>query len=272
MTDTADSAELVDDNRRHWDERVPIHAASSFYDLDVFRAGDDGLDRFQLDEVGDVDGLDLVHLQCHIGLDTLSWARHGARVSGVDFSAAAIDAASGLAEEIGIAHKTRFVTADVYDAAKAELLRPGGRLYLVEFHPITDTLDDATGAAVVEDYFARGPRTYHSPGTYADWETTTTHNSATEWHHTVGDVVSTIAAAGLRIEFLHEHDTIPFQRYRALVTDGSNFRYPDRTPRMPLMYSLAATTRMKPATGPADAEDSSKIRLRTRQSAVEREA
>lgn len=263
--------EKVETNRQHWDERVPINAASSFYDLDGFRAGAEDIDRFQLDELGDVTGLDLVHLQCHIGLDTLSWARRGARVAGVDFSAPATETATGLAVELGLGQRARFVAADVYDAADAlgmnsfdvvytgngalmwlpdierwartaaDLLRPGGRLYLAEFHPLTGVLDDERGTTAALDYFARGARTYDSPGSYADWEAETTHNTATEWHHTLGDVISAVAGAGLRIEFVHEHDTIPFQRYAALVADGDRLRYPDGSARLPLMYSLAAS-------------------------------
>ncbi|MBE9373686.1 methyltransferase domain-containing protein [Saccharopolyspora sp. HNM0983] len=261
----------VADNRRLWDERVPINAASSFYDLDGFRSGDEDLDAFQLNEVGDVTGLDLVHLQCHIGLDTLSWARRGARVTGVDFSAPAIERATELATEIGAADRAEFVVADALDAAEvlghnefdlvytgngalmwlpaidrwartaAMLLRPGGRLYLAEFHPLTEVLDDEHGTSAVRDYFGREARTYDSPGSYADWTAETAHNTATEWHHTLGDVLSAIAAAGLRIEFVHEHDTIPFQRYGALTARGTRFGYPDGSARLPLMYSLAAT-------------------------------
>ncbi|NHD15656.1 MULTISPECIES: class I SAM-dependent methyltransferase [Actinopolyspora] len=268
----ADSdAESVEDNRRHWDERVPLHTASSFYDLDGFRAGDEVLDRFQLAELGDVTDLDLAHLQCHIGLDTLGWARHGARVAGLDFSEPAIRTAIDLAADTGLSQRSRFVAAEVYEAVEqlgagafdvvytgsgalmwlpdidrwartvAGLLRPGGRLYLAEFHPLTEVLDDEHGATVARDYFTRGARTYDAPGSYADWEAQTTHNTATEWHHTLGDVLSAIAAVGLRIEFVHEHDTIPFQRYAALTVDGAHFRYPDRSSRLPLMYSLAAT-------------------------------
>lgn len=271
MSDTNGVSELIRENREHWDERVPINTASSFYDLDGFRAGADGLEQFQLDEVGDVTGLDLAHLQCHIGLDTLSWARHGARVAGLDFSAPAIATAADLAAEVGLDHQARFAAADVYDAVDAlgagafdvvytgngalmwlpdidrwartvaELLRPGGRLYLAEFHPLTDVLDDEHGATVARDYFTHGARTYDSPGSYADWAAETTHNTATEWHHTLGDVISAIARAGLRIEFVHEHDTIPFQRYGALVSDGEHFRYPADSAGLPLRYSLAAS-------------------------------
>lgn len=265
------AGELVAENRRLWDERVPIHTGSSFYDLADFRAGAEVLDAFQLAELGDVTGLDLAHLQCHLGLDALAWARRGARVAGLDFSAPAVRAATELAAEVGLADRARFAAADVYDAVEvlgaessdvvytgggalmwlpdidrwartvAQLLRPGGRLYLAEFHPLTGVLDDERGATAARDYFARGAQTYDSPGSYADRTAETEHNTATEWHRTLGDVLSAVAAAGLRIEFVHEHDVIPFQRYGALVADGARFRYPAGSARLPLMYSLAAS-------------------------------
>jgi 2-polyprenyl-3-methyl-5-hydroxy-6-metoxy-1,4-benzoquinol methylase len=107
-------AARVAGDRANWDDRVPVHLASSFYDLAGFRAGSSSLRPFEVSEVGDVAGRRLVHLQCHIGLDTLSWARRGALVSGLDFSAPAISAASSLASSLGL--EARFVVADVYDA------------------------------------------------------------------------------------------------------------------------------------------------------------
>ena len=273
MGDTTGSGDLVDVNRMHWDERVPINVGSSFYDVEGFKAGDEALEQFELDEVGDVAGLDLVHLQCHVGLDTLAWARRGARVTGLDFSAPAIDAATRIAAEVGLADRSHFVVADALDAVAAlgehrfdvvytgdgalmwlpdidrwartvaSLLRPSGRLYLAEFHPLTDVLDDDRGATAARDYFVRDARSYESPGSYADWTAETTHNTAVEWHHTLGDVISAVAAAGLRVEFVHEHDSIPFQRYGSLVRHGSRFRYPEGAAQLPLMYSLAATAR-----------------------------
>jgi SAM-dependent methyltransferase len=161
-------------NRANWDDRVPVHLASSFYDIDGFLAGADALLPFEGEEVGDVAGKHLVHLQCHIGLDTLSWARRGAVVSGLDFSSAAVKAARSLATSVGI--PASFVEADVYDAVAAfggqrfdivytgigalvwlpsvtrwasvvaSLLAPGGFLYLVEGHPFAQILDDSSGS------------------------------------------------------------------------------------------------------------------------------
>ena len=141
----------------------------------------------------------------------------------------------GMTEHIGLDELPGYFTA-MHDK-----LRPGGRLYLAEFHPLTGVLDDERGATAARDYFARGAQTYDSPGSYADRTAETEHNTATEWHRTLGDVLSAVAAAGLRIEFVHEHDVIPFQRYGALVADGARFRYPAGSARLPLMYSLAAS-------------------------------
>ncbi len=104
-------------NRRWWDERVPIHTASEFYGVEAFKAGGTTLCPFELEEVGDVAGKRLLHLQCHFGLDTLSWARRGASVVGLDFSEPAIEAANRLASETGI--DGTFVAADLYDAEAA---------------------------------------------------------------------------------------------------------------------------------------------------------
>lgn len=263
-----------DANRSNWDERVPIHVTSDFYEVDAFRAGEDRLRDFELTEVGDVTGRSLLHLQCHFGLDTLSWARHGAaRVVGLDFSAPAVDAASAIAREIGLGpERAEFVTSDVYEArdavppgpydivytglgalswlpdidrwaeVAASFVAPGGFLYLAEFHPITDVLDDETGTRVVHDYFTREPWEEDEAGTYADPAATTVHNRTVEWQHPIGRVVSAICATGLRLEFLHEHDMTLWDRFASLeVGDDGYRRLPAGQPRIPLMYSLKAT-------------------------------
>ncbi|MFD9032584.1 class I SAM-dependent methyltransferase [Streptomyces sp. NPDC059567] len=261
-------------NRARWDERVPIHAASEYYDLDAFRAGKEALRDFELAEVGDVTGRSLLHLQCHIGLDTLSWARHGAsHVVGLDFSEPAVETARSLAADLGLsADRAAFVAADAYDAAEAvpdssydivytgtgalnwlpdierwaetaaSLVAPGGFLYVAEFHPITDSLDDETGSRIVNDYFVREPWVDSSSGTYADMEAATVHNRSVEWVHPVGEVVTAVAKAGLRIEFLHEHDVSLYSRYETLQRqEDGYYRFPADRPRIPLMYSLKAS-------------------------------
>lgn len=261
-------------NRARWDERVAIHTASDFYDQERFRRVRDVLRDFETAEVGDVTGRSLLHLQCHFGQDTLSWAHRGAaRVVGLDFSEPAVEAARELAAELGYGpDRAAFVAADVYDAAEAapdasydivytgigalnwlpdlerwadaaaSLVAPGGFLYLAEFHPLADSLDDETGARIVHDYFSRDAWVDEVPGTYADFEAPTVNNRSVEWQHPLGDVVSAVAGAGLRIDFLHEHDMTMFQRFAALRRgDDGYYRFPGDRPRVPLMYSLRAS-------------------------------
>ncbi|GLY65550.1 class I SAM-dependent methyltransferase [Amycolatopsis taiwanensis] len=253
-----------------WDERVAIHVASDFYDVAGFKAGASSLREFELVEVGAVTGRRLVHLQCHFGLDTLSWARRGADVTGLDFSPKAIEAARTVADDVGLT--ARFVVADVYDAATvlgetydivytglgalcwlpdvdrwakviADLLEPGGFLYLAEFHPFADTLDETEGRTVTFDYFAEGPQVWDEPdaGSYADPQARVRHTRSIEYAHGLGEVVTALAAAGLRIDFLHEHDYTLWPRFAVLERDGIAYRLPAERPRVPLMYSIRAT-------------------------------
>ncbi|MFJ8229722.1 class I SAM-dependent methyltransferase [Streptomyces sp. NPDC094448] len=251
---TRDTADWRTANRSNWDERVPIHLASSYYDLPAFVAGQESLRDFEPAEVGDVTGRTLLHLQCHLGLDTLSWSRRGAVVTGLDFSAPAVAAARDLAARVG-ADEARFVTADVYEAVDAlggetfdivytgfgalcwlpdvarwartvaELVAPGGFLYLAEFHPFADILSE-DGSTVEHDYFRRDPILLDALGTYADPGAPGIETPTVEWQHGIGEVVSALTAAGLRPEFLHEHD-------------HGHFRLPARL-GVPQVYSLRA--------------------------------
>jgi SAM-dependent methyltransferase len=258
------------DNRAYWDERAPLHTTSDFYAMARFREGATSLRPFEIAELGDVAGRRLLHLQCHFGQDTLSWARLGAQVTGLDFAPAAVEAARALATELGVSG-ARFVESNVYDAPAAlgerfdvvytglgvlgwlpdidawarvvaDLLEPGGVFYIAEFHPFMGVLDDETGTTVARDYFPDKPTTFDEPGSYADWHLPTVHNRATVWRHTLGDILSALCAAGLRIEFLHEHQVTYFDQFYNLVRDeDGTFHRPDGLPRLPLMFSIRAT-------------------------------
>lgn len=260
-------------NRRWWDERAPIHAASAFYDLDGFLADPAAttLRPFEVVEVGDVTGKTLVHPQCHFGMDTLSWARRGARVVGIDFSASAVAAASDAAARGGL--DATFLVGDVHDAVEvvggrtfdvvytglgavnwlpdmgrwarvmAALTAPGGVFYLAEFHPAQAIFGD-DDLTVCHPYFhdpAAPLRFDDSAGSYADLDATTEHNSTVEWIHGLGEVVSALLDAGLVLEMLHEHDYTLFPRWPFLVKQGRDtYRLPEGMPSLPLMYSLRA--------------------------------
>lgn len=259
--------EWLDLNRQAWNERVPLHVASAFYDTETFLAGRSSLRAFELDEVGAVEGKALLHLQCHFGQDTLSWGREGARVTGLDFSAPAVEHARRLATEVGI--DAEFETANVYDAVDAvggrtfdivytglgalvwlpdvprwadvcaSLVAPGGFLYLAEFHPIIEVFDDDR-LEVVEPYFGPGRR-WETPGSYVDEAAPTEHNATWEWTHPISEVVTALIEAGLRLEFLHEHPMTLWQRFPFLERRGDGtYHLPAGQPSLPMIYSLRA--------------------------------
>jgi SAM-dependent methyltransferase len=257
-------------NRAMWDERVPIHVGSDFYDVEGFLAGTTTLRPFELEELGDVAGRTLVHPQCHFGLDTLSWSRRGARVTGLDFSAPAVDAARDVAARAGL--DAEFVQADVYDAVQAlggrrfdvvytglgainwlpdierwasvmaSLAAPGGFLYLAEFHPFSHVFGD-DDLTVEYSYFHDEPFDFPSSGAYADPTARTVHNRTFEWNHGIGAVVSALIGAGFELEFLHEHDSTLFARWPFLRGERGAFRMPEGLPSLPLLYSLRAVRR-----------------------------
>jgi SAM-dependent methyltransferase len=257
-------------NREMWDERVPIHVGSELYDVDAFVTGGSSLREFELAELPDVRGRTLVHPQCHFGEDTLSWARRGARVTGLDFSRPAIDAARVLAKRCEL--EAEFVEANVYDASEAlggrrfdivytglgalnwlpdmerwagvmaALVAPGGCLYLAEFHPFSHVFSD-DDFSIEYSYFHDEPFDFPSAGTYADPDAKTVHNRSYEWNHGIGAVVTAIIAAGFELEFLHEHDYTLFARWPFLVGERGEFRLPEGMPSLPLLYSLRAVPR-----------------------------
>lgn len=258
-------------NQELWDERVPLHVASTFYDVDGFKSGRPQLQPFEVEELGPVDGR-LVHLQCHFGLDTLDIARlhPTAKVTGLDFSPAAIEAADRLAAEVRLSDRSRFVVGDVYRAADLlgherfdvvytgkgsllwlpdleawasvvhDLLQPGGFLYLSEFHPVSRALADDEPVPGY-DYFCRQPFVFDESGTYADSQAATTHNVSYEWIHPISRVMTAVLGAGLRLDLFHEWDYTLFDQFPWLVTDEVGRRRWPGPGTLPLMYSLKAT-------------------------------
>jgi SAM-dependent methyltransferase len=259
-------------NRAMWNEKVPLHVRSAVYDVAAFKAGELSLRRHEIKDLGDVAGKHLVHLQCHFGLDTLSWARLGARVAGLDFSEAAIQAAVELAREIGV--DARFVTADVYDAPTAldrqtfdivytgvgalcwlpdmdrwaktvfDLLKPGGQLYLFEFHPLKWIFEtDAEGRLQIhDDYFTPADGFRHVGVTYADATEPAAATPTVQWNHLLGEVVTALVAAGLRIQSLLELDGDVLLQWGMMVKgyEDGLYRMPPGTPSLPMMYVLRA--------------------------------
>jgi len=258
-------------NRASWDQRVPVHVASEFYDVEGWLRQGRGPRPEEAAALGDVSGLDLVHLQCHFGLDTLAWARVGARVTGLDFSEPAIDYARVLARRAGLEDRATFVCANVYDAVgalgpqafdvvyvslgalcwlpsvdrwaavAAALARSGGRLFLHDVHPLSDALaDDELG--VEHTYFEEpDPFVDDSGFTYTDGSYSVSMERNFSWNHSLGEIVTAVITHGFVLEHLEEHDWTSFARFPWLVRrDDQHYVPPAGRPRVPLSFSLRA--------------------------------
>lgn len=268
-------------NRASWDERAPAHAASPGYAVDRFLSDPSFISdvvRFDLPRLGDITGLTGVHLQCHIGTDTVSLARLGARMTGLDFSPASLEQARRLAESAG--PMVEFVESEVYTAPDvlgtgrfdfvftgvgaicwlpsirrwaevvAELLAPGGWLFMREGHPVLWALAERDDDLLVIEhpYFEREePNVWDDGGTYVEtdvhFETTVTH----DWNHGLGEIVSALFAVGMELTMLVEHDSVPWEAFPGHMerTSEQEWRLADRPWRLPHSYTLRA---VKPAT------------------------
>ncbi len=284
MTDESATADVADPavnepylaaNQALWDEWTTIHETSAFYDLESFRKGGVRIRPYELDEIGSVEGRSLLHLQCHFGIDTLSWARLGARVTGADFSPAAIDLARRLAVDLGFPD-ARFVRSTIDDLpavlddqfdlvytsngvlgwlpdirawarVAAHFVRPGGQFYITEIHPVAQALENegvAPGELRLQyPYWEhRAPLTFPVQGSYAD---PTAPMQATEehgWDHGLGEIVTALIEAGLEIRSLREY---PFANWKLdflTRSDDRTWRLPPGTAgELPLFFSILAT-------------------------------
>jgi len=270
------SEKYFEANRRHWDEVVPIHVASELYDVAAFKAGASRLKPVEYEELRDVRGKSLLHIQCHFGLDTLSWAREGASVTGIDFSQTALEAARALAKECGI--QARFLHSDVYSLPEklseqfdivftsygalcwlpdmslwaqvvSQFVKPGGTFYMVEFHPVSGIFEDGPEATDLEigyPYFPTGqPIRTEDDGTYADRDARVENRLNYSWPHPTSEVINALIDAGLHIEFFHEFPftTEPVWPFTETKPDGT-VRLTKHEGSVPLLYSVKAT---KPA-------------------------
>ncbi|MFI9723296.1 class I SAM-dependent methyltransferase [Streptomyces sp. NPDC052396] len=263
-------------NAANWDARTPVHVASEFYGLDGSRTAEDWFAPFEWEDLGPLRDRRVLHLQCHLGTETQAFAERGAlRTVGLDFSAASVAQARRLAAEAG--RRVEFVLADVHDAQQVlrgqefdvvytgkgalcylpdllrwarivqELLRPGGMLYLVEFHPILNSLGPVPrpgedGLLLRHDYLAgRGAIRGDSPYTYTDGPALAGATTSYEWRHGVGEIFTALTAAGLRPDLLRETDLLPWKRFGSMEpAEGGWWRLPESQPRIPLMFALRA--------------------------------
>lgn len=262
-------------NKANWDERAPAHATSSGYAFDRFVADPGFLSevvRFDRARLGDVTGLRGVHLQCHIGTDTLSLSRLGARMSGLDFSAPALTAARKLAADTGA--EIDYHEALLYDAVDvfgkesfdlvytgvgavcwlpdiarwaqvvADLLRPGGRLFIRDGHPMLWSLDErAESPTLGYSYFQlEEPLVYEESGTYVETETVFKHGTTHSWNHGLAEIITALMDAGLRLTQFVEHDSVPWEALPGHMVrdDSGEWRLRDHPERLAASYTIQA--------------------------------
>lgn len=264
-------SEYLQANQERWDRLTIEHENSPFYDLAGFKAGKDRLRSIELAELGDVTGKTLLHLQCHFGLDTLAWARRGAIVTGVDFSQNAISLAQSLSGELDI--PAQFYCSDIYELPRllsaefdivftsygvlhglpdlgrwaeiiAHYLKPDGLFYIVEDHPFFRVFRSTPGGELKAErsyFYSEEPQRIEAKGSYA-----TADKGATEvyyvWDHSLGEVIDSLIAAGLRIEFLHEFPYAARAKFPFMEQgeDGWWRLPPHQHSTIPFLFSLQA--------------------------------
>ncbi|MFJ7048618.1 class I SAM-dependent methyltransferase [Streptomyces sp. NPDC101112] len=261
-------------NEANWDARTPVHLASRFYALDENLDPARWFAPWEWEDLGELHGRDVLHLQCHLGTETLAFAQRGAHATGLDFSGASVAAATGIARRAGL--DVTFVRANVYDAVEAlgertfdvvytgkgalcylpdlgrwadvvtRLLRPGGRLYIAEFHPLLNSLgpkpapDSGPELLLRHDYLNGGSAVHRDATyTYTDGPAVEGATDSYEWTHGLDEVVNALIGAGLVIRRLRESDELPWPRWpRMTRTPSGWWRLPE--PRIPLLYGLLA--------------------------------
>lgn len=256
-------------NLAHWNELVAINARSEYYALEQFKAGGCALHSLEREELGPVAGRTLLHLQCHFGLDSLSWARLGARVTGVDFSAEGIRLARQLSQECAI--PAEFIESNLYDLPEhlqgqfdivftsygaltwlsdltswakivTHFLKPGGVFYMAEMHPHSMVFDETSSGfplRVANSYFDKEAIEVEVEGSYADRSAVTQQKVCYQWNYPLGRVVSALIEAGLQLEFLHEFPYTVFQQFPFLeLCQDGYYRLPGGQELVPLMFSV----------------------------------
>jgi SAM-dependent methyltransferase len=261
-------------NRSLWDAWTAVHAAGDFYDLEAFKAGGVRIRPYEIELVGDVAGKTLLHLQCHFGIDTLSWARLGAVVTGADISPAAVDLATRLAAELGFPD-ARFVLSNLYDLPSnldgqfdvvytsrgainwlpdirawaevvAQFVAPGGIFFITEGHPVMNVFENEGvrpgELRLAYPYWEHpDPLIFPVKGSYADPTADVGVQKEHSWDHGLGEIVTALIDAGLRIESLVEHPFLDWSTDFLVEADPGRYVLPpDAAGELPLMFSLRA--------------------------------
>ena len=253
-------------NKKLWNERVPIHATSSFYNVSAFKEGRSSLNAIELELLGNVQQQAWLHLQCHFGMDTLSLAKLGARVTGIDFSETAIDMARSLSNELQC--EATFICCDVYDTPSscnsqfdgvftsygtigwlpdiqqwantiARCLKPGGQFVMADFHPVIWMYDNAI-QHITYSYFNRETILETEEGTYAQPEADL-HHTSVSWNHPISDILNALIQAGLRIDVFNEYDYSPYACFPNMTEYApGQFQRSEWLGKVPWVYAIKA--------------------------------
>lgn len=251
-------------NRQLWDQKTDAHVISEFYAVDAFKQGASSLNSIELDLLGDVRGKSILHLQCHFGQDTLSLARLGARVTGIDFSENAIGKARALAEELGL--EAKFICCNVLDIDQhlngeqfdlvftsygtigwlpeltrwgsliAQHLKPGGMFCLVEFHPVVWMFDDDF-EGIAYSYFNRETIEEDIQGTYANRDAPVSGKSYS-WNHGLAEVFQALLGAGLQLSQFKEFDYSPYPCFKHVVPAPNGYHIKGYEGKLPMVYGV----------------------------------
>ncbi|OUL37139.1 SAM-dependent methyltransferase [Nostoc sp. T09] len=255
-------------NKQLWNKLTQINIGSKFYDVDGFEAGKLSLNSIEMSEVGDVRDKTLLHLQCHFGMDTISWAKLGAKVTGIDISENAIIKARELSNKLEV--NANFICTDIYNSPNKinekfdivftsygticwlpdlnnwgevikEFIKPGGFFYIVEFHPVVLMLDEA-GKKLKYPYFhSDEPLSFENESSYAEPDTKINQVSY-EWTHSLSDAINALINAGLKIEYVHEYPYSVYNCWTFLTEiEPGKWVVKDYPNLLPLMYSIKAS-------------------------------
>jgi SAM-dependent methyltransferase len=258
-------------NKSLWNKRAEVHFYSDFYNVKDFKEGKSSLNKIEIDELGDVIGKTLLHLQCHFGMDTISWSRNGAIATGLDFSESAINIARDLARELN--QDVRFICCNVYDAKVhlnekfdiiytsygtigwlpdlqkwadviSGLLKPGGRFYIVDFHPMVWMFDEKFDYFKYS-YFNNGhPIIEENSGTYAVKDASL-QDKEYGWNHSISEIIGSLLSSGLKLLFFNEHSYSPYNCFSNMIeTEKGKWKIRNLEDKIPALFSLAATWRI----------------------------
>jgi len=264
---------FIEINRCLWNAKVNYHVASSMYNVEGFLAGDDSLNKIEIDLLGDVTGKRILHLQCHFGLDSLSLARRGAQhVTGVDLSDKAIDKAQELAEKLNLSNSTRFICCNIYDLLQhlscdqdqlfdivftsygvlcwlpdlnpwasliSQYLKPNGRFIIAEFHPVVSMFNE-TFSCIEQSYFNHNVILCQDQGTYAD-RNAPICNPSVEWNHSLSEILQALIDHHLQINVLQEFNYSPYDCFlNSVKTNDGFYQIKGLENKIPMIFAIKA--------------------------------